>query len=130
MGENNETRGQFYPAITIDGGTTVPQRQRNIATYQRLRDGEPGNYRAGGIRQFVFDVPVPDVESIGGPPPGTVTFRLKPGSECHDRLISYITEHFAASDPVDGEVELLRETVRRQEIRIQELEALATSRPL
>lgn len=106
-------RSEWRPALVIGGEASIPQRARNFAFYKRLQDGTPGSLREGGLKDFVFNVPMPDVLSIGGPEPGEVTFRLKPESDCYDRLVRYVVDHCATNDPVDAEVERLKELVNR-----------------
>lgn len=111
MATDDETASMEYrPAIVLGGTATPKQRQRNLAFYQRIRDGVPGDFRQGGLKQFVFEVPVTDC-SIGGVP-SVFSFRLKPESDCYRRLVSYIVGHTASDCEADHSVDELRKMLR------------------
>lgn len=109
---NDEPRGQYYPALTLESPTTPKQRARNYALYLRLRDGTPQEERTGtrdgvGLHVFQFEIPTASchASSIGGEP--TLSFSLARDGECYRRLLSYISDHFPNGCDADDEVERL-----------------------
>jgi hypothetical protein len=105
---SDETDNMHYaPAIAIGGDATIKQRQRNAALYRRLRDGDgTGDFKSSGLASFTFEVPFASC-SYGGNPP-SITFRLDKASDCLQRLLHVISDHFDTRCDADDEVERLR----------------------
>lgn len=111
---------RWVPAIVIGGEATIPQRQRNFALYQRLRDGfvdqSRGGLNRGGLSGFVYDVPIERL-SIG-PGGKSFSFRLSKDDECFPRLLHVIADHFDTKCDADDEVERLRARVAELEMQV------------
>jgi hypothetical protein len=109
MSETSDTKEtKWIPALVIGGETTPKQRQRNFALYQRLREGDgSGEYRASGLSGLTFEVPAGHCVHAGGNPP-RFSFRLDKESDCFNRLLHVIADHFDTKCDADDEVERLR----------------------
>ena len=110
MSDGQQEGERWVPALVLESQATPEQRARNYRLYERLRDGTPEAERLGlrdgmGLHVFVFEVPLADVKIHRD----DVSFRLGNGTECHRRLLSYISDHFDTRCDVDDEVKRLRE---------------------
>lgn len=115
--EERIKNGTWVPALVLESPVTPQQRARNFAFYQRIRDGVEGDYRQGGLKQFVFEVPL-DSCSVGPASPSNghrshVTFRIDPASDCYRRLVSYIVGHTDVKCDADDRVEYLTKRVEQ-----------------
>lgn len=110
----------WIPAIVIGGEATIPQRQRNFALYQRLRDGfideRMGGLARSGLSGFVFDVPIERLSV--GPGAKSFSFRLDKDDECFRRLLHVIADHFDSRCDADDEVDRLRARVAELEVQL------------
>lgn len=103
------------PALVIESATRVTpqQRARNIAAYNRLKDGQISPRHGGqesGLSGFVYDVPI---ERLSIAPSGkTFSFRLQKDDECFWRLLSVISDHFDGFCDADDQVDKMQATLR------------------
>ena len=118
MADAEEPTARWVQAIVIGGGTTVTQRQRNFALYQRLKDGygDRREFDTSGLSGFVYDVPIEQLRI--GPSGKSFSFRLDKDGECFARLLHAITDHFDTKCDADDEVERLRARVAELEAKL------------
>ena len=106
---------RWVPPLNIGPAASPPQRQRNFALYQRLRDGDPtGGIRRSGLAGFVFEIPP---ERMRVMPDGSFAYRLDRNDECFRRLLSVVADHFDLQCDADDERERLRARVAELEAR-------------